>query len=101
MTAVARNVAAVVISHFKSGVDDAAVRTGSRGLVGVERLEQRREVLVDRLHLDLDPVNPVATLEARPFEPVELAWETLVLDDQADRVGIGALGRVIHVGRHR
>ena len=35
-------------------------------VIGVERVEQRREVLVDRLDLDLDPVDQAGAVRSRP-----------------------------------
>jgi hypothetical protein len=67
----------------------------------MERGEERREVAVDRLHLQLHPVHEARARRARPLEGVELADRALVLDDEADRVGVGALRRVAQARRNR
>ena len=43
---------------------------------------------------DGKPVDEVVAVEAHPFEAVELAGRPLVLDDEADRLGVGTLRRV-------
>ena len=61
-----------------------AVRAGPGVVVGVERLEQRWQIVDDRHQLDLDPVDQVVALLAVPLEPVDLALGPGVLDDEAD-----------------
>src|SRR5262245_4587013 len=54
--------------RFLAGMDGAAVFACASRLVGVERREQRRQVLDDILDLHLDPVHALAALEAKPFK---------------------------------
>lgn len=69
----------------------AAVPTGSNVEVSIERVEQGRQVFVDLLNLNLDSMHALVAVRTAPFEAIELAGGTGVLNDQADRVRVGPL----------
>src|SRR5262247_1220636 len=68
-----------------AGVDGAALRAGARLLVGVERLEQRRQILDDVSHRQLDAVHARTAVEAEPLEAVAIFRPARAFDHQADR----------------
>src|SRR5262245_65796972 len=78
-------------------MEGAAMLAGARLLVGVERREQRRQVLDDILDLHLDPMHPLTALEAEPFETVDIALAPGPFDDEADRARHRPLRRMTRV----
>ena len=71
--------------------------TGAGSLARVEGIEKRRKVLVDVFELHLDSMHEISAVVAVPLESVELAWLSLILDDEADAVAIRPLRRVSFV----
>ena len=68
--------------------------------VGVERVVERRQVLHQMLHLDFDPMDQVAALEAVPVEGVELVRPRR-FDDETDRAFLRPLRRMRRVRRQQ
>ena len=83
-----------------AGMDGAALLAGARGFVGIERLVERRQVLDQVLHLDLDAVHQRAAFEAIPFEAIDLVGWRVRLDHETDRAG-RALRRMAHMRRQQ
>src|SRR5262245_8120869 len=78
-------------------MEGATMLAGARPLVGVERREQRRQVLDDILDLHLDSMHPLTALEAEPFEAVDITLAPSPFDDQADRARDRPLRRMTRV----
>ena len=70
---------------------------GARLFVGVERREQRWQVLDDIPDLHLNPMHPLTALEAEPFEAVDIALAPGTFDDEADRARDRPLRRMTRV----
>src|SRR5690606_27601260 len=81
-------------------VEVAAGLAGAPVDGAIEAVENRREVVLDVLELEVLLVQLVVALFAEPQQAVLLVREALALDHQADRTG-GALRRVRHFRRDR
>src|SRR5436305_14062587 len=66
-----------------AGMHSAAILAGARLHVGIEGVIERRQVLNEVLHLDLDSVDQRTALEAVPLERIEFA-RPCRLDDQTN-----------------
>src|SRR5690606_41655829 len=77
----------------------AAIFAGPRFLVGIECLEQRRQVLHDILDLDLDPMDALSAFEAEPLESIAHRIGPGTFDHKSDRTLHRALRRMAHMPR--
>src|SRR5262249_46733497 len=72
------------VRRLLTGMKHAAVLARARFFVGIEGVVERRQVLHQMLHLDFDPMNHVAAIEAIPVEGVERV-RPRCFDDEANR----------------
>src|SRR5215475_14308478 len=56
-----------------AGMHTTALTTGARAFVGIEGRKKRRQILDEVGGSDLDAVDELPALEAKPFEPVLVA----------------------------
>ena len=78
------------MASARPGMDDTTARTCPGIQVVGERGKQRREVVDNRSHSHLHPVQQVVTPLAEPLEAVDHPVRTGELDNDPDAVGIGA-----------
>src|SRR5262245_6451592 len=80
-------------------MDRAAGAAGALLAAGVERVEERRQVLDDALQLHFDAVQKRVAFGAEPLEAVDEAFRPLALDDEADAARHRALRRMADMRR--
>src|SRR5690606_39378444 len=86
-TGFSRDWSSDVCSSDLARVEGAAARAGARPLVGVERVEHRRQVLDDVAYLQLDLVDQRSALLAVPLELLQRALRPDPLRSEERRVG--------------
>ena len=79
-------------------MDGAALRACAFFHIGIECVEQRRQILHNIAHFNFDSVDEFTARETKPFETIPDAGCPGALDNEPDGTGDGALRGVTDVG---